>query len=54
MYHSNSKRVFGLSPEELKEVGQCYGNLIDFMSKLERVMNLPLSPLPQDPLPAPS
>jgi hypothetical protein len=54
MYHSDSKRVFGLSPEELKEVGQCYGNLIDFMSKLERIMNLPPSPLPQDPLPAPS
>ncbi|KAJ7873500.1 hypothetical protein B0H14DRAFT_3438271 [Mycena olivaceomarginata] len=54
MYHPDSKRVFGLSPEELKEVGQRYGNLIDFMSKLERVMNLPPSPLPQDPLPAPS
>ncbi|KAJ6556910.1 hypothetical protein B0H10DRAFT_1203341 [Mycena sp. CBHHK59/15] len=44
------QRVFGLSPEELKEVGQRYGNLMDFVSKLEHIMNLP--PPPQDPLPA--
>ncbi|KAJ6554322.1 hypothetical protein B0H19DRAFT_1071733 [Mycena capillaripes] len=50
--HYLDQRVFGLSPEELKEIGQRYGNLMGFVSKLERVMNLP--PLPQDQLPAPS
>ncbi|KAJ6573241.1 hypothetical protein B0H10DRAFT_2349038 [Mycena sp. CBHHK59/15] len=44
------QRVFGLSPDELKEVGQCYGHLMDFVSKLERVMSLPLPP-PQGQLP---
>ncbi|KAK7006683.1 hypothetical protein R3P38DRAFT_3214038 [Favolaschia claudopus] len=35
------QRAVGLSPAELEEVGQRYGNLVDFVSRLERVMNLP-------------
>lgn len=50
--HYLDQRVFGLSPEELKEVGQRYGILMDFVSKLERVMNLPPPPPPQDQSPA--
>jgi hypothetical protein len=48
--HYLDPRVFGLSPNELKEVGQCYGHLIDFVSKLECVMSLPPPP-PQNELP---
>ena len=47
------QHVTGLNPNERKEIGKGYGQLVNLMARLERVMNLPPPPTPTTPaLPA--